>query len=509
MPFDLNFYFKVFLSRFPLFLVVFILVILGGVYLALTLPKIYRAEAHLLVETSQIPTDLAASTVRTELSDQVQIIQQKLMTRDNLLDLAYRFDLFEDEPDLQPQQIVARMQERVRMGLSMGRQQATIFSITAEANDGQTAADLVNALVDQVLEQDAAFRTEVASDTLDFFEKEVERLSQELDLANQRILEFQNNNVDALPETLEYRMSRQTLLQERLSQARREIGQLTEQRRRLVDLYETTGRAETAVQRSLSPEEAELKQLQAELRAALAVFSESNPKVIVLRDRIAKLENMIAGRDPGAEPEDPGASLFEAQIAELDSQIASLSEAATELETQVAAVQETIERTPTNSITLNALERDRESIQGQYDKAVDRLSAAATGERIEVLSKGQRLSVIERAVVPVTPAEPNLLLIGAATAAGAVLLGAAAVVLRELANPRIRRPVEITRKLGITPLGTLPFVEAPGELWRRRAMHGLTLALIVACIAAALLVIDRRVTPLGPLAQKVLSEGRL
>ncbi|MGR3665441.1 MAG: GumC family protein, partial [Pseudooceanicola nanhaiensis] len=166
MSFDLKFYFRIFLIRLPLFLAVFIPAVAIGLAIASSLPKKYRAQAFLLVESSQIPSDLAASTVRTELSDQVQVIQQKLMTRDNLLDLAYRFDLFSDEPDLQPEEIIARMRDRVWMRLTMGRQQATIFTITAEAKNGETAAGIVNALVDQVLEQDAAFRTEVASDTL-------------------------------------------------------------------------------------------------------------------------------------------------------------------------------------------------------------------------------------------------------------------------------------------------------------------------------------------------------
>lgn len=509
MSFDLKFYFKVFLIRLPLFLAVFIPAVAIGLAIASSLPKKYRAQAYLLVESSQIPSDLAASTVRTELSDQVQIIQQKLMTRDNLLDLAYRYGLFADEPNLQPEEIIARMRDRVWMRLTMGRQQATVFTITGDAKDGETAANIVNALVDQVLEQDAAFRTEVASDTLLFFEKEVRRLGEALDAANTKILDFQNKNVDALPETLDFRMGRMSLIQERVTQLRREVGQLNDQRRRLTELFQSTGRTEAQPRRVLTKEEEELEQLNAELRSALSVYSETHPRVTVLRSRIEQLESVLAARNPTADPETPGERVFNGQIVEIDSQLESLNATIEDLEPEIAKLQATIERTPTNAITLSAMERDRANIQSQYDTAVARLSAAATGERIEVLSKGQRLSVIERAVPPAKPSEPKMILIAVAAIGGGLMLGLAAVVLKELLNPKIRRPSEISKKLGITPLGTIPFVETPGERWRQRGLRGATLVVVIAGIVGALIFIDRQVSPLEQLAQKVLREGRL
>ncbi|MGR3372935.1 GumC family protein [Pseudooceanicola nanhaiensis] len=509
MSFDLKFYFRIFLIRLPLFLAVFIPAVAIGLAIASSLPKKYRAQAFLLVESSQIPSDLAASTVRTELSDQVQVIQQKLMTRDNLLDLAYRFDLFSDEPDLQPEEIIARMRDRVWMRLTMGRQQATIFTITAEAKNGETAAGIVNALVDQVLEQDAAFRTEVASDTLLFFEKEVRRLGDALDAANTRILDFQNKNVDALPETLDFRMGRQSLLQERMTQIRREIGQLNDQRRRLSELFQTTGRTEAQPRRALSPEEEELEQLNAQLREALSVYSDTHPRVAMLRSRIGTLEAVLEARNPDAEPETPGERVFNAQIVEIDSQLEALHDTISDLEPEIASLQATIERTPTNAITLSAMERDRANIQSQYDTAVSRLSAAATGERIEVLSKGQRLSVIERAVPPARPSEPKMILMGAGAVGLGLVLGIVAVVLREILNPKIRRPAEISKKLGITPLGTIPFVDTPGERWRQRGLRSAALVVVIAGIVGALIFIDRQVSPLDQIAQKVLRQGRL
>lgn len=510
MPFDLTFYLKIFWSRFPLFLVVFVTILAAGYATFTRFPKVYRAEASLLVENSQIPADLATSTINTDLSHQLQIIQQRLMTRGSLLELAHKFDLYGDQPDMLPDEIVSSTQDQIDMDLSMGRGRVTTLTITAEAADGATAANIVNELVTRALNLDAAFRTEAATDTLTFFEREVTRLGEALDQANTRILDFKNASVDALPETLDFRMSRQTQLQEQLSQARREIGQLGEQRRKLVDLFETTGRTNLPPQRALNPLEEELNALHSELREALAVFSEANPKVAMLRNRISRLEAELSGTsaDSGSS-RTAGESVFEAQLVEIDSQISSLEDSIARYDREIAELQSAIERTPTNAIKLNAMERERDNIQGQYDMAVLRLSTAATGERIEVLSKGQRLSLIEHASVPTKPDKPSKLMFAGGSLAGGLFLGLAAVLLKEILRPTIRRPIELTRKLGITPLGTLPYVETPGEIWRRRGMRLGAAVVIVAALVGGLLLLPEQIPQIERLANTFLGQVKL
>mgnify|MGYP001173235482 CR=1 FL=1 len=85
---DLRFYFTLFLRRIHY---VILLTVLGagiGVTLALILPPRYVAEARLVVESQQIPDELAASTVRTDMIEQLQIIRQRILARNTLLDMA-------------------------------------------------------------------------------------------------------------------------------------------------------------------------------------------------------------------------------------------------------------------------------------------------------------------------------------------------------------------------------------------------------------------------------------
>ena len=95
---DLKFYFSRFLRRIHYVLIIFALGSAIGLTLARMLPPVYVAEALLVVENEEIPDDLAASTVQTEITAQLQIIQQRILTRANLLDMANRLQIYAPAP---------------------------------------------------------------------------------------------------------------------------------------------------------------------------------------------------------------------------------------------------------------------------------------------------------------------------------------------------------------------------------------------------------------------------
>ncbi|SFE80287.1 GumC family protein [Roseivivax sediminis] len=510
MHFEPGYFLRVFLIRLPVFLAVVVTVTALGLAVALNLPAKYQAQATLLVETSQIPVELAASTVRTDPHQQLLVIRERLVRSENLLQLAERLELYAEEPDLRIEEIASRTYRSISIQVRGGRGDPSVVVIGAEATDGATAAAIANDLSDQFLNADAEFRNDVAGGTLTFFRNEVQRLGEELDQMNRRILEFQNANLGALPETLDFRLNRQTLLNERITQARREVGQLEDQRARLVNVFELTGLTSSSDPRSLSPEEQELRELRGEFLRLSATFSDRHPRLRVLSARIAQLEQLVAGVDPeSAEPTRSGAGVLEAQLVEIDSQIEERRKMVTTLQAEFQELQEAIDLTPGNSIALDSLRRDRDNTQQQYDDAVSRYSAAATGERIEVLSKGARLSVVQPAEIPTRPSKPNRKMIAAGAGLFGVFLGLGAILLLEFTRKRIRRPVEIKRALGITPLATFSYSRSPQEVAYNRAFVAGLAMLIAAAIGWPLLVADLDLARLQELAAVIRAKASL
>ena len=75
-------------------------------------------------------------------------------------------------------------------------------------------------------------------------------------------------------------------------------------------------------------------------------------------------------------------------------------------------------------------------------------------------------------------------------------LGFGMVLLLELLNRGIRRPADLTAKLGITPFATLPYYRTRQEIIRRRSIIIGILGFFLISIPLALWVIDTNYIPL-------------
>ncbi|MEP5759100.1 MAG: Wzz/FepE/Etk N-terminal domain-containing protein [Litoreibacter sp.] len=152
---DFAFYFELFKKRIPVMAVIFTLCTVAGLAVALTLPPRYSADATLLVEGAQIPSELVERLETTAASEQLQILEQRLMTRANLIDLARKFQVFAGESGLKPDEVVERMKDQTNISMTGGRDAATIMTISFDALSPTVAANVVNEFVTLVLAADA------------------------------------------------------------------------------------------------------------------------------------------------------------------------------------------------------------------------------------------------------------------------------------------------------------------------------------------------------------------
>jgi uncharacterized protein involved in exopolysaccharide biosynthesis len=486
MNIDLAFYFAVFLRRLPYFIVITALVSAASIATAFLLPAVYESRSLLLVESPQIPGELAAPTVQAAALEKLQTVENRLMTRANLLDIANRLKVFKDLPKMTPDEIVFAMRDSTRIQKSAGRGEATMMTLTFSGETGQIAAGVVNEYVTLILKEDAELRTGSAEATVDFFDQQVKSLSAELDQMSARILEFQNKNADALPSTLAFRLTQQSTLQGKIDAAEQSIAQLEDQKKRLIAIFETTGQV-TNTGAAQTPEARQLAQLNDQLTQSLAILAPTHPKIRLLEAQIAQLEIIVKNQTPlPANATDPAASMLDVQIADIDSRLALAVQQRDQFLEQMTKLQDTIDRTPANQIALDALTRDYANVQQQYNTAVSRQAAAAAGEKIEVMAKGEKISVIDAAAVPIDPARPDRVLISVGGTIAGMLLGIATIVLMELLNRSVRRPNDIVQAFGITPIVSIPYLRTPSETMQRRSVFAGFLLLAVVGIPAIL-----------------------
>jgi len=510
---DLGFYVRLLLRRLHYVILLTILGTALGLTVALILPPRYVSESLLVVESQQIPDELAASTVRTEAVEQLQISRQRSLSRDTLLDMADRFNLYTAEAGeaLSPDSIVSDMRSRITINTSGGGRnpQATLVNVRFSAETAQRSAAVANEIVTLILQENVEMRTTVSGQTLDFFEQEVSRLDRELAERSAQVAAFQEDNRDALPESLEFRRNQLISQQERGLEIDRELEQLRDRRQSLEDIFAQTGSLGVQNEADLSPEARQLQRLREQYASNAAVMSDQNPRMQILTRQIDALERVVAAQSSASADEETAAggeamSAFDLQIADIDNQIEFLESRRADLDTSMEELQRTIQATPNNAITLGGLERDLEATRQQYDRAVESRARAETGDTIEALSRGQRISVIETAVAPNEPNSPNRRKIAIAGVGGGLMAGLGLVLLLELLNTSVRRSSEIEEALDITPIATLSYMRTRGEIRRRRAMIAAAFLVAAAGISAGLWAIDTYYQPLDLVMEKVL-----
>jgi uncharacterized protein involved in exopolysaccharide biosynthesis len=193
--------------RWLLAAVPFLTIVVVGLFATLLWPPIYLSEARILIESQQIPTDLVRPTVSQMASERIQVIEQRIMTRDKLLAIANKHQVFTGmQGQLTSTEMLDRMRERTQFKplelklpnsrLPAGRQ-TLAFTVGFEHRDPQVAMRVANEFVTLILDEDVRTRTNFASETTKFLEREVKRLDSELNQTEVQLAELQKKQAAA------------------------------------------------------------------------------------------------------------------------------------------------------------------------------------------------------------------------------------------------------------------------------------------------------------------------
>ena len=257
---DLSRYVAIIRRRVFFFAIPFVLLLVIGCLIIAIQRPIYQAEGKILVESPEIPIDLVRPTVTAAATERMQVIQQRIMTRENLLSIIKKFGLFPSQQNwMSATQLIDLMRQRAAIeqvdidtalnpkAARAAASTAVAFTITFEYENPELAMKVANELLTLILNEDVRTRTNRASETTQFLAREVKRLQGDLD------------TVDA-----------------RLAEAKRQAAEHPEDSSDPVKARMIT-----------------LNAMKTELIQKTSVYSEAHPAITSLRKRIAALEKEI------------------------------------------------------------------------------------------------------------------------------------------------------------------------------------------------------------------------
>ena len=121
--FDLHDYVAILKRRIWSFLIPTILIVTLAIPIILMLPPLYRSTATILIEDQAIPSDLVRSTVSTYAAERLEVITQRVMATQNLVDLINKLDLYREQ---RTRETMTELAEQMRKGFKMRLVEANV-----------------------------------------------------------------------------------------------------------------------------------------------------------------------------------------------------------------------------------------------------------------------------------------------------------------------------------------------------------------------------------------------
>lgn len=396
--------------RFRVIFSISLLGTIGAFLFAASQEHLYQSTEVLQVTRPAIDDALARPTVNGSSARRLQLIEQQLMARGTVLEIAEMFGIYDDAPELSTTERVALMREAVEIqGIAAAREGFTddgaisVLSITATFDTPERAQGVAQEFSRRTLEISRDSRIHRARETLDFFIEEEENLLTRLDALEREETAYRLTNNLTIPGGVELRQAR--------------------------------------------------------------IASLSDELLSIERERIS-LQQALAQLDPSQR-----AVTLERAQDEINAQIRVLDQQQELLEARLAELTDAIEVTPQIERDLAAFQRRRDNIEAELELVSARRAEAEVGLKLEIQDQAERLTVIEEAALPDLPVTGSRRRIAVLGTAASVMFGLGLAFLLDLLHPVVRTARQMESRLGITPVVTIPPLE-PTRRSRRNLASG-------------------------------------
>ena len=436
---------------------IFAAVLAAAVAFALYLPDLYRATALVLVERP-VSESIVRTPVSGELESRLYVIKQEILSRDRLIQLIERFNLY---PELRTTAGIDDVLTQARNDIAVepagpeqlsGRFKTVSFTLTYTGDARESVADVTNAVTAFYVQQNERMRSDEALRTSAFLREQLADAKAQLARHEGAIRDFTTRYTGELPQQVGVNLATLERLNTQLRLNGEQQIRIIEQRDKLLDGVRDTGVIARATDSSgeISSEALErlrkIEEVNQQLSQAETQFTERHPDVVRLREQVAVMERdhrtadnqearqraeeaRTAAAATTVDPSAPTPQVRRRTIETLDTELARLRREEAGIRETIGSFEARLESSPQRQQDYVLITRDYNAAKDLYDSLLKRYDEAQLTTSMETERAGETFRVLEPALPPEGPTAPNrfrLLLMGlllaAAAAGGAVLL---------------------------------------------------------------------------------------
>lgn len=471
-------YLSIVRHRAPYMAGVFVVALLITIVVALSMPRTYRSTGTIMVESQHIPDSIVPAAAKNLLDERINIIMQRVMTRESLLQIANKYSLFKESAGTtSTSELIDKMRahinvEMVEAETAQGNRlsRSTIaFNLSFEDRHPEIAHQIAKDLAALFLDWNVKLRTEGAAETATFLTQESDKLKVEVERLDGKIAAYKMQNSGSLPEQLNIRESALARAENDLHEIEREI------RTAEAELRGSAGEDTSQT----------LPNLKATLANLTSTYTESHPDVRALKRKIEALEHEPAKPEPKLE---------------------YLTQQRKILQGKIYQYQNAIARIPLVAGELDALVRDRDNVQKKYEELLNKQTNAKIAQNLESESKSERFFLLEPPLLPEEAFKPDRVKIFVLGLFLSIASSGAAAMILESIDKRIRGVEALTHVLGCRPLIVIPYITTREEEENRRRILKLGIIAAAVAIIVAIVMLHFLYMPLDTLFMKIMAK---
>ena len=461
-------------------------------------PNVYKASTVILVDPRKVPDAMVAPTA-TSAADRLSSLRQQVLSNTRLSQIIDEMGLYPEMKKTHAQEeIIAKMLKDTEVDVvatTTGERNLGAFRISYSSRSPKAAAEVANRLASLFIVENMKQREQQVLGTAEFMGRELAELKKELDEKQAKVEQVRTKYLSELPESESVHVRAISSLELEL---RSDMDTLNRDQQQKVLLQSMLASTPAVVNLDNSSPDAgglqnQLASLQAERDQLLSHYGTNYPDVKAKTAEIEQVEQKLKEQQKAGAAGSVGAPrsknpVIESQLAALDSEIQRVTAHEKSLKEQIDFHQSKLQRAPGLDQELDRAKAEADGAQDQFKKLQERKFAADMSQDLEARQKGERFVVLEPALPPEKPFEPNRPLINGIGFLAGLMLGVVVAFALELLDSSVKTAREVTEQLPVPIFGEIPWLPTAAGT-RRQHMNALVAAAANGVLALAFLAI--------------------
>lgn len=371
---------------------VFAFCVLVSLILAFVLPRTYEAYSMIVSSEKSVIDPLVKNMDNTpDIREELSTLTKQVLAWHRIDFLITRMHLADDKKSLVArEEYIKEFMKRIKIEIMS----QNVVQISYQDHDPVKAQQVVNALTEDFINENADSNKVSAQKTIAFISEQLKIYKDKLSVSQRDF------NVNKLESDLRQALNRKMLIEERLEKLQQLIP--------------------TQITKEVNPVISRLQGRQGELETELARLmvdaKEGNPKVTELKKQIEEIRNKVSAEmskenvKESVSISNPAYMQSEQELKQVEIEIDYLQQRKKELEIRGGKTAQVV-----SDDDLANIERGKTVDEDIYQMLLRQLQSAYVTEHLQETDKGGRFRIIEYARVPTQPVKPSrvkLLLIG-------------------------------------------------------------------------------------------------